>query len=264
MLEAVVRVSSQRLAGDGAASDADSEGAVGDAPGDGEADDAGGEVAAGDAGGDGAVVLGMVGALEVMPWFLLEDPGKENIIEVGGGYGEGAVGDALDDDAAGDAAGDGGSGAARVMVPLVMLMVRVLQVVVLGVGPRVGDHLPVLGVGPRHSWRRALGALLAGLSAGPGGVCCLPFWSGSSPILAEGVAGNVDGEGPACDATVYSVSGALGTRFAQVELHRNFDVCTQLHYIFASCAELNCSCTVESLSNRAGAAIAPTAVAAAF
>ena len=55
----------------------------------------------------------------------------------------------------------------------------------------------------------------------------------------------------------------LGTRFAQVELHRKIDVCTQLHYISASCTELHCSYTVQSLCNRAGAAAATAAVVAA-
>ena len=34
-----------------------------------------------------------------------------------------------------------------------------------------------------------------------------------------------------------SLNTTLATRFAQVELHRKINVCTQLHYIFASCTE---------------------------
>ena len=80
----------------------------------------------------------------------------------------------------------------RVMVPLVMRMVRVLQamlrltvplvilmvmqVLILGVGLRVGGRWPVVGMGPRHFWRGVMGALLAGLPAGPGSVCRLRFW----------------------------------------------------------------------------------------
>ena len=50
-----------------------------------------------------------------------------------------------------------------------------------------------------------LWALLAGLPAGPGGVCILVVLSvlcGSSPILAEGAAGDVVGGGPAGGAMV--------------------------------------------------------------
>ena len=104
----------------------------------------------------------------------------------------------------------------RLTVWLVMLMVTPLQVMVLGVGPRVGDRWPVLSVGLRQSWQRVLWGLLAGLSPGPGGVCRLRWWSGSSPILAEGAHGDVHGWGLGGDATVYSVpvdadgEGAVG------------------------------------------------------
>ena len=50
-----------------------------------------------------------------------------------------------------------------------------------------------------------LWVLLAGLPAGAGGVCCLLVLSvlgGSSPILAEGAAGDVIGGGAAGDAMV--------------------------------------------------------------
>ena len=57
------------------------------------------------------------------------------------------------------------------LVLLVMLMVRVLHLIGLGVGPRVGGHWPVLGVGPRHSWQKALQvALLVGWPASLSGV----------------------------------------------------------------------------------------------
>ena len=49
--------------------------------------------------------------------------------------------------------------------------------------------------------------------------------------------------------------GTLGTRFPQVELQEKTDVCTQLHKHFASCTEFHCSFTVQSLCNRAGAAV---------
>ena len=88
----------------------------------------------------------------------------------------------------------------RLTVPLVLMMVRALQVMVQGVGPHVSGSLLVLGVGSRHSWRRAWRALLAGLLAGPGGVCRLRCSAGSSPILAE--AGDVAGKGAAGDAMV--------------------------------------------------------------
>ena len=58
--------------------------------------------------------------------------------------------------------------------------------------------------------------------------------------------------------------GTLGTRLAQVEVHRKIDVCAQLHQICASCTELHCGCTVHSLCKRAGTAVATAAVAAAF
>ena len=59
----------------------------------------------------------------------------------------------------------------RLTVLLVMLMV--MQVLVLGAGLRMVGRWPVVGVGPRHPWRGAVGALLASLPAGPGSVCRL-------------------------------------------------------------------------------------------
>ena len=55
------------------------------------------------------VMVPPVGVLEVMVWFLPEDPGKSirNSIVVGVGGGEGAVGDAPGDGATGDADGEG-------------------------------------------------------------------------------------------------------------------------------------------------------------
>ena len=55
------------------------------------------------------LVMGMVAVLEVMVWFMHEDPGKSipNSIVVGGGGGEGAVGDAPGDGATDDANGEG-------------------------------------------------------------------------------------------------------------------------------------------------------------
>ena len=55
------------------------------------------------------VVVGMVGAVEVAPWLLLEG----NIIEVCAGDGEGAVGDAPGDGATGDVDGEGAAGDVR-------------------------------------------------------------------------------------------------------------------------------------------------------
>ena len=53
----------------------------------------------------------------------------------------------------------------RFEVPLVTLMARVLQSLVLGVGLGVVGRLVVLGVGPRHSWLRAWWVeLLVGLA----------------------------------------------------------------------------------------------------
>ena len=49
----------------------------------------------------------------------------------------------------------------RLTMPLVMMMVRAPQVMVLGVGPHVCGRLLVLGVGRRPSWRSAWRALLA-------------------------------------------------------------------------------------------------------
>ena len=97
----------------------------------------------------------------------------------------------------------------RLTVSLVMLMV--MQVLVLGVDPCAGGRWPVVGVGPGHSWQRALGALLAGLPAGPGGVCHLRCLGGSSLILAEGAAGDVDGGGAAGDATASLVMKLVRT-----------------------------------------------------
>ena len=110
----------------GASGDADGEGAVGDVVGVGVAGDADGEGAAGDAPGD---VVGEGG--------------------VGGALGVGVAGDADGLGAAGDALVDCVSGNA--------LMVRVLLMM-------------VLGVGPCKSWRRAWRVLLVCWFAGPGGV----------------------------------------------------------------------------------------------
>ena len=73
-------------------------------------------------------------------------------------------------------------------------------------------------------------------------------------------------EGPALGGGVPSPevqASVLGTGFAQVELHRKIDVCTQLHLISVSCTELHCSCTVQYLCNCAGSAVATAAVVAA-
>ena len=99
--------------GYGAAVDADGEGAVGDAPGDGEADDAEVRVLHAMQRVMVPLVVGMVGVLEVMPWFLLEDSGKGNIVEAGVCDGEGAVSDAPRDGATGDADGEGAAGDSR-------------------------------------------------------------------------------------------------------------------------------------------------------
>ena len=61
----------------------------------------------------------------------------------------------------------------RLTVPLMLI---VMQWLVLHVGARVGARWPVVGTGPCHPWRGALGVLLAGLPSGPGGVCCLWCW----------------------------------------------------------------------------------------
>ena len=88
----------------------------------------------------------------------------------------------------------------QLTVRLVMLMV--MQMLVLAVGPPMGGRWPVVGVGPHHSWWRALEALLPGLPAFPGSVCRLQCWGGSPPIMAEGVAGDVDVGGAVGDAMV--------------------------------------------------------------
>ena len=73
----------------------------------------------------------------------------------------------------------------RSAVPLVMMMVRVPQVVVLGVGPPglVGDPGALLGVGCCFSW---LGAQWVALLAG---------W----PASPAGALGDADGEGAVGD-----------------------------------------------------------------
>ena len=106
----------------------------------------------------------------------------------------------------------------RLTVPLVMLMVRVLQVMVLRARPCVGGRWPVLGVGACHSWRRVLPVLLANWSAGAGGFCRLRCFGGSSPILAEGAAGDVNDEGAGIDATVHSVLGDADCAGAVVDV----------------------------------------------
>ena len=186
---------------------------------------AGGDGAAADVTGDGDVIVAGSGGgdFDVSGPLLgmLEDRGDRNSIEVGGGDCEGAVGDVLGDGEADDVGGEGvvgdnavftlGDGAAsvavgegggvagdalmvrvlqgmlRLTVPLVMTTVRVLQVMVLGVGPRMGGPLRFwawaratpggglgwrwrsvgslvlavlltsgVGVAPRQSWRRVL------------------------------------------------------------------------------------------------------------
>ena len=68
-------------------------------------------------------------------------------------------------------------------VPLMMMIVRVPQVVVLGVGPGVGGRWPLMGVGRCYSW---LGAQWVALLAG---------WP-PSPARALG---DADGEGAVGD-----------------------------------------------------------------
>ena len=135
--------------GDGADSVAVGEGGVGDAPGVGVAGDVDGEGAAGDSPGVGAA----------------GDAGVQGL--AGGAMVDGVAHDAL---------------MVRVLlemlrftVPLVMTMMRVLQVTVLGVGPRMG--------GCRRFWARAL--------ATPGGGPRRRWWSVGSSVLSVLVASGV-------------------------------------------------------------------------
>ena len=82
-------------------------------------------------------------------------------------------------------------------------------------------------------------------------------------IMATAALPYVPGHGGGRCGWWASRANALGTRFAQVELHRKTDVCTQLHQISASCKELHRSCTVQFLCNRAGSAVVTAPVAAA-
>ena len=70
----------------------------------------------------------------------------------------------------------------------------------------------MLGVGPRHSWRRVRWTLLVGELVGPGSVGRLWCRGSSSPILVEGAAGFADGEVGAGDGVV----DADGERALQV------------------------------------------------
>ena len=94
-------------------------------------------------------------------------------------------------------------------VPLVMTIVRVLQVVVLGVGPRVGRLWLVLGLGHHYSWPGAWWvALLVGWPASPVGASGDVHGEGAvGDVLAIGVSADADGEGAAGDATSVVVSG---------------------------------------------------------
>ena len=163
-----------------AAGDAAGEAGAGDGPG-----DAGGEDGVGDAPGFG---------------------------DAGDADGEGTAGDAPDVGVAGDANGEGPAGDAMVdgaagdpltlmvlqgVLPLTVPTSRVLQVMVLGVGPRMG--------GCQWFWARALGTP----GRGPRWRCCLVF----SPVLAVLVASGVmaaDGAAGAGDGVVDAdAEGAL-------------------------------------------------------
>ena len=156
----------------GAAGDADAEGVAGDAPAVGVASEANGEGAAGDAPDVGAA---------------------------GDADGEGTAAEAMVDGAAGDALM---VSVLWLTMALVITTVTVLQVMVLGVGPRMGCWLVVLGVAPRHCWRRVWWAFLVGWLAGPAGVGRLSCVGSSSPILVDGAAGDADREGHAGDGVV--------------------------------------------------------------
>ena len=97
----------------------------------------------------------------------------------------------------------------QVVLPLVMPMEGVLQVMVLGVRLCVGGRLPVLGLGPRHSWQRAWrAALLAGLPGSPVGASGVADGEGAvGYVLGVGVADEADGQGAAGDAMGVAVSG---------------------------------------------------------
>ena len=165
------------------AGDADVEGAAGDATGVAIFGDAYGEGVAGDGVVDAeARTLYWVGGADdesavgdASGVFVAGDAGGEGVAgdAPGGAIGEGGVGGALGVDVAGDADSEGAAGDAMVdgvsgdalmvrvlqgmlplTVPLVLTTVRMLQVM-------------ILGVGPRHSWRRAWWALLVGWLASP-------------------------------------------------------------------------------------------------
>ena len=68
-------------------------------------------------------------------------------------------------------------------MPLVMMMVRVPQVVVLGAGSRVGGPWPFMGVGRCYSWLAARWVAL------------LASW----PASPAGALGDADGEGAVAD-----------------------------------------------------------------
>ena len=172
------------------------------------------------------LVMEMVGVLEVMVWFLPEDPdiSIRNCIVVGGGGAEGGVGDAPCDGATVDAYGEvdakveglGRLGWADGEGVADGVAFDGASGDVDGEGAAGGDGLGCTSArgllmacfrhGSRHSWQRVSRALLAGLSAGLGGVCRLRCCGDSSLTLAEGAVGEVDGEGARGDA-VYSVSG---------------------------------------------------------
>ena len=122
----------------------------------------------------------------------------------GGGVAEGGVGDVPGVGDVGDADGEGLAGDARVIVPLVMqcwmvslvmlaLMLRVPQGMLRLLVPLVMTtvrvlHVMVLGVGPRMGGRQRFWAwALATPGGGPGG----RWWSVGSPVLAVLVASSV-------------------------------------------------------------------------
>ena len=168
--------------GGGAAGGTDSEGDVRDVPADGAACDGVAEGGVGDAPGVG--INGDANREGV----AVDAPG---VGAAGNAFsdGEGAAGGVTAAGAAGD---DDGEGVARD-----------------GSGFEFahGWSSLVLGVGPRHSWRRAWWAFVVGGFAGLGGVG--RFWclGMSSPIVAEGA----DGEGGVVDGVV-DVGDVCGCR----------------------------------------------------
>ena len=150
--------------GGGAARATDSENDVGDVPGDGEADDAGGEGVVGD---DAVFALGVGGVGDAPGVGVVGDANAEGVPCDAPGVG--AAGDAGGEGAAGDAMVDRVSadalmvrvlqGMLRLTVPLVMTTARVLKVMVLGVGPRMGGRrrfwvwaLATPCIGPGKPW----------------------------------------------------------------------------------------------------------------